>query len=543
MDGYWLDIGAFVLSLLVTFVFGIYMSGREETASDFFLAGWRIPWYAIGLSLFATNISSGSLVALAGDAYRYGIAVATLEWGAILGLSMLTFVFLPYYRRTRVFTTPEFLERRYGPTARLLFALTAMAVELLIYMPYMFYAGGLFLGVMFDFPFAWSIVSIAIFVGAYTTFGGLAAVVWTDTLQAILMLVGGFIVSLCGLIKIGGVGAFLAQVPDDRMHVCLPPDHQAYPFPASMIGGYFLVTVYYWCQNQTIVQRAFAARSEWDSRMGAISACYIKLILPLFVVLPGVLAVALFPNLGTGNEADQALPLLIKEVVPVGLVGLVMASMVAALMSSASSGLNSLATIFTNDFYRRWMNPRASEANLVLVGRLSSVAILIVTIARSLTMRETPSLMQFLQVGLVYLAAPVIVVFTAGIFWRGATSIGAVVVLLIAPFVCLACQSAHDWLSWWPSHMVYWMPMAVGVLSLVMALVSLGTTRKPDAELDDLVWSRRQALAYGDELLVRTDRPEKTALTSRDRAPLWRDHRLWAAGAILLMIAEIWWLR
>jgi solute:Na+ symporter, SSS family len=537
----WLDVGTFVLSLLVTFVFGIYMSGREDTASDFFLAGWRIPWYAIGLSLFATNISSGSLIALAGDAYRYGIAVSTLEWGAVLGLIILAFVFLPYYRQTRVFTTPEFLEARYGPVARMLFAVTATTVELLIYMPYMFYAGGLFFGVMFDFPYAWSVISIALFVGAYTTFGGLAAVVWTDSLQAVLMLIGGVIVTVFGLIKIGGMSAFLARVPDDRMHVCLPLDHPAYPFPATMIGGYFLVTVYYWCQNQTIVQRAFAGRSEWDSRMGAISACYIKLILPLLLVLPGILAVVLFPELGLGKEADQALPLLIKSVVPTGLMGLVMASIMAALMSSASSGFNSLATIFTNDFYRRWLNPRASESNLVLVGRLASVGILVVTIARALTMRETPSLMQFLQVGLVYLATPVIVVFTAGIFWRGATSAAAVTVLLAAPFVCLACQFAHLWKPGWPEHMVYWMPIAVAFLTILLVAVSLVTTRKTDAELDRLVWSRKKALAYSVALLVRTDTPNDVMFAGK--AALWRDHRLWAAGAILLMILEIWWLR
>jgi len=543
MEGLWLDISTFGIYLVVVFAFGIYMSGREETAGDFFLAGWRLPWYAIAISLFASNISSGSLIALAGDAYRYGIAVAALEWGAVVGLIALAFIFLPYYRRTRVFTTPEFLERRYGPTARTLFALTAMVVEILIYMPYMFYAGALFLGVLFNFPFAWSVIGIAVFVGAYTTFGGLAAVVWTDVLQGVLMLVGGAIITICALIKIGGFSEFMQQVPESHMHVGHSWDHPAYPFPASMLGGYLLVTLYYWCQNQTIVQRALAARSEWDSRMGAVAACFIKLILPFVLVLPGVMAVVLFPDLGNGKEAEQALPLLIKYAVPAGLTGLVMAAMVAALMSSADSGLNSLATIFTNDFYQRWFHPTASQRQLVTVGRVASVVILVITVARALTMQETPSLMQFLQVGLAYLAAPVIVVFIAGIFWRGATSAAAVTTLLVSPLVCLATQNAHRWFAWWPTHMVYWMPIAVGCLALLMVLISLVTPRTADEKLQDLIWSGRDIWSLADGQGAIRDNTRTGSKAGAIRGSLWRDYRLWAAVGISLMVVEIWWLR
>lgn len=543
MSDYWLDISIFGAYLLIVFAFGIYMSGREETASDFFLAGRRLPWYAIAMSLFASNISSGSAIALAGDAYRYGIAVSTLEWGAIVGLSVLAFVFLPYYRSTFVFTTPEFLEKRYGPAARMLFAITVMAVELLVYLPFILYAGGLFLGVMFDFPFAWSVIGIACFVGAYTTYGGLAAVVWTDVLQGTLTLLGGAAVTILGLARIGGIKAFAERVPEGHMHVCLPPDHPAYPFPATMIGGYLLITLYYWCQNQTIVQRTFAGRSEWDARMGAVGACYIKLILPFVLVMPGLIAAVLFPQLGTGKEADQALPLLIKYIAPPGPMGLIMAAMVAGLILSADSSLNSLATIFTHDFYRRWLNPTASEHRLVQVGRVASVGILAVTVTRALTLRETPSLMQFLQVGLAYLAAPVVVVFVAGVFWRGATSAAAVVTLLAAPFVCLACQLGHGWIDGWPMHLVYWLPIAMGVLTLLMAGVSLVTPRKSNDELRGLLWSSKASLSYNEELLARSDTVDAPGRAVCTRAPLWRDHRLWAIVAIILMLLEIYWFR
>ena len=234
MTAHWIDWTVFGIYLISVFAFGLYMSRREESSSDFFLAGRGLPWYAIALSLFASNISSGSLVALAGDAYRFGMAVGTLEWGAIVCLTLLVFVFLPYYRSTSVYTTPEFLEKRYGPTARMLFATTVLAVELWVYMPYMFYAGGLFLESLFDVPFAWSVVGIAIFVGIYTTIGGLGAVVWTDVIQGLLMIAGGATVCVLALSEIGGWAAFRAQVPEGHMSVGLPGDHPAYPFPATM---------------------------------------------------------------------------------------------------------------------------------------------------------------------------------------------------------------------------------------------------------------------------------------------------------------------
>ena len=519
------------------------MSRLEQTSRDFFLAGRNLPWYAIALSLFASNISSGSIVALSGDAYRHGMAVATLEWGAIVCLTLLAFVFLPYYRSSRVFTTPEFLERRYGPTARMLFAITALAVELWVYMPYMFYAGGLFLESLFGWPSAVSVIGIAVFVGIYTTLGGLSAVVWTDVIQGALMILGGLIITVLALSEIGGWSAFMEKVPEGHMSVGLPTDHPSYPFPATMFGGYLLVSIYYWCQNQTIVQRTLAGRSEWDSRMGAIGAGYVKLLLPFVLVLPGVLAVALIPDLGSGAEADKALPKLIEAVVPTGLMGLVMAAMIASLMSSADSGLNSLATIFTNDFYHRWIDRQASESRLILVGRIASVAILVCAVTRAMTMEENASLMQFLQVGLAYVAAPIVVVFLCGLFWRGATSAAAVTTLLAAPGVCLVCQQGNAWISsHWPTAVVYWLPIAVGTLFLLMGLVSMFTSRKTEKELQGLTWNLRSAMSLRDSSSAPQQSDAGSAAPTSVQARWYTDYRLWAVLGIVLMIAEIWWL-
>jgi len=216
----------------------------------------------------------------------------------------------------------------------------------------------------------------------------------------------------------------------------------------------------------------------------------------------------------------------------------IMAAMIASLMSSADSGLNSLATIFTNDIYRRWVDSGAGERRLVLVGRISSVVILTAAVIRALTMQENASLMQFLQIGMAYLAAPVIVVFAAGMFWRGATSAGAVITLLVAPVVCYLCQQAHHTIAGWPGHMVYWMPIAVGILFTILFVVSLFTQRKSDEELAGLIWSRAAALGNRDD----APHAEHSELGTRAaRGSLWRDCRCWAGVAIVLMALEMWW--
>ena len=242
----WLDWWVLGFYLLGVFAFGLYMSRREETSTDFFLAGRRLPWYAISFSLFATNISSGSLVGLAGQGYTVGLAVGTLEWHATLNLLLLAFVFLPYYQRRSVVTIPEFLELRYGLSARTLFAAAVIIFDMTILMPFVFYTAGLVIEVMFGVPMIWSLLGIAVFVGAYTAWGGLSAVVWTDFVQAIFMVVGGAMLTFFGLQAVGGWESLIAQA-GDKMHVALPADHPEYPFPASMIGGYFLISIYYWC--------------------------------------------------------------------------------------------------------------------------------------------------------------------------------------------------------------------------------------------------------------------------------------------------------
>ena len=210
--------------------------------------------------------------------------------------------------------------------------------------------------------------------------------------------------------------------------------------------------------------------------------------------------------------------------------GLIMAAMIASLMSSADSGLNSMATILTNDYYHRWLDRQATEKRLVLVGRFTSVFVLVIAVTRALTMEENESLMQFLQMGLAYVAAPVVVVFLGGLFWRGATSVAAVVTLIAAPLVCYLCQTAHRNIDRWPEHMVYWLPIAVGILAVLLVVVSLFTPRKSAKQLESVIWTFRSATSL-----------EGPTASGEARGRLL-DYRLWAAVALVLMALQIWWL-
>ena len=517
------------------------MSRKEDTSADFFLAGRRLPWFAVAISLFATNISSGSLIGLAGDGYRFGMAVGTLEWMAVISFVLLTFIFLPYYQRRSVYTMPEFMEQRYNVGVRLLFSGTVLTFETMINIPFLLFTGGLAIEVMFGVPLMWAIVAIGIFVGVYTVWGGLGAVVWTDVVQGCLMILGSTLVTLYGLQAIGGIGP-LMTLASEKMHVVLPSDHPAYPFPATMLGGFTVLGVYYSCLNQTMVQRVLGARTEWDARMGSMAACYIKLMLPFVIVLPGIITFVLFPNL---EEPDKALPLLINSVVPAGLSGLVLAAVVASLMSSADSSLNAWATLFVYDFYHRLIDKKAHAKRLILVGRSAIVLVLVAAAMRAPMLRGNESIVQYFLNGLAYIAGPISVISMVGIFWRRATSTAALVTLITAPGVCYLAQHMKAIIGWGPDvmTMVHWLPIAVAGSLLVMIVVSLYTKPKEPTLLEGLIWSAEDTLMFGSHLMRRRDQEGIGSAVGASRLYIWKDYRVVGSVALVLMVAMVWYFR
>ena len=370
------------LYLLGTITIGVTIGIRMKTGTDFFLGGRRLPWWAIGMSLVATDIGGTDIIGVGGAAYSHGLAVANFEWiGCVPAMIVGAFVFIPFFYRAGVYTIPEFLERRYNAGVR-----TVMAVCWLLFMAcnlgIMLLASAKMMSAVFGWNEATCIIVTAILVGGYTFIGGLAAVVYTDTIQCAVMIAGCLLILVLGLIKVGGIGELkarlaeaevrenaataveMAKVSEDRSDtvemtvvteasttertsLILPADTQTpFPWPGIYFGLALILSPAYWIGNQAIVQRSLGARSEFEARASYIWGALLKNVIPLIVAVPGLIAVALLPDL---KDGDSAIPNLVGELLPAGLRGLFVAAFLAALMSSIDSYLNSAATLVSND--------------------------------------------------------------------------------------------------------------------------------------------------------------------------------------------------
>ena len=342
-----IDIGIFVGYIIVVLGLGVYASRKGvATKRDYFLAGDKLPWWMVGGSIVAANISSHHFIGVMGIAYSRGFVAMAIEWGAILiGFNALLWVFLPFYLRNGFYTMPEFLDRRFGRASRIIFAALILVVYVFVEISAVLYLGAIALHSLLDVPLVASIVILALFTGGYTIAGGLRAVIWTEMLQFGVLLTGGIILSVATLHAAGGWSALMAT--SDEWHLLLPATDPDFPW-TMYLGGGVCISVFYCAANQFIVQRALAAKNEWHARMGIVFADYLKFLLPLIIIVPGLLAPSLFPNL---SSPDFAFPTLVKNLLPAGLMGLVMAGLIAAVMSHISGAINSCTTIATVDFY------------------------------------------------------------------------------------------------------------------------------------------------------------------------------------------------
>ncbi len=488
-----LDLAIFVIYLILNVALGLWVSRRGNTgARGYFLGGERLPWYAIGGSIIAANISTEHFIGMVGVAYAAGFVVAQWEWGNWFTFSALIWIFLPYYLRGGIYTMPEFLERRYNPACRYLFAVASLALWIIAQMSVVMLAGAKALEGMFDFPAIWTIVALAVIAGTYTIYGGLIAVAWTDFLQFVVLIAGGLIVTVIGLSRVGGVFALMHSYPE-RFKFIYPATDPNYPW----FGVYMLfisIGIWYNCTNQFMVQRCLGARSEWDARMGVVFAGYMKIVLPFLVVLPGIVAFRLFPGM---KDPDQAYPRLVRELVPLGLGGVVMAGIASSLLSHLSSVLNSSSTVFTMDLYRPLINKDASDAGLVRVGRWTAFIILVgATLLAIWFTRGQHSVFLLIQDVGAWIAAPISVLFILGVMWRRATAAAATFVLFVGfPYTWFVQEvlfkyvpflmQFDNWLNRtffvWASCMVF------------MVVVSLFTQPKDAATLDKIVWTPAQA--------------------------------------------------
>jgi len=434
----------FFIAVYFFILFGIaWWAARREKAvsSDYFLASRDVAWFAVGASLFASNIGSEHLVGLAGTGAGSGLAVGHFEWLACLILLLLGWLFVPFYLKSGVYTMPEFLEKRYNSAARSYFTWVSVIGYVLTKISVTLYAGGVVIRAVTGWNFYTAAIVLIVVTGLYTIFGGLRAVVYTEVLQAIVLILGSVTLMAIGLSRVGGISGLEAKVPAGFFSMWKPSSHPDFPWTGIIFGAPIL-GIWYWCTDQHIVQRVLAAKNIKEARTGYLKS------LPVFIfVLPGIIAMALFADVS--NNPDSAYPTLVTRLLPDGIKGLVLAGMLAALMSSLASAFNACSTLLTWDVYKK-MRPAASEQQLVRVGRISAGVMVFLGLAWIPLMKFVSSQIYiYLQSVQAYIAPPIAACFLLGLFFRRLNGAGAIASL--------------------------WTGLVLGVLRLVLELTNKAT--------------------------------------------------------------------
>jgi SSS family solute:Na+ symporter len=512
------------IDLLVVIIYAIgifslaqYVSrekaGHQKDTSDYFLASKNLPWWAIGASLIAANISAEQIVGMSGSGYAIGLAIASYEWMAALTLLIVGKFFLPIFLQNHIYTMPQFLHRRYGRVLPIIMALFWLALYVFVNLTSIIWLGSIAVNKVAGIDQNIALVILGAFALLYQIKGGLKAVALTDIVQVTLLVLGGLVVAYLTLSQIGGdagvLGGFakLTEAAPTHFHMILQkgdPHYIDLPGLSVLIGGMWIANIAYWGFNQYIIQRALAAKNLDEAQKGVIFAAFLKLLMPVIIVLPGIAAVVLAPNL---LKPDQAYPTMMR-LLPPGLLGLVFAALVAAIIASTASKINSIATIFTLDLYAKFRGEptraeddkaesQREEKHLVLVGRITAIVAIVIAIlvARPLV-GSSEQAFQFIQEFSGFFTPGITVIFLLGLFWKRATEAGAIVAAVtsvglstvmkyVLPSASLS-QGANDYLTPFINRMG-----VVFLVSLVLAvIVSLATKPRPGVDTIDTVGVR-----------------------------------------------------
>lgn len=468
-----LDIIIFVAYALLILGVGLWVSrtkkGETKSAEDYFLAGKSLPFWAIGASLIAANISAEQFIGMSGSGFAIGLAIATYEWMAALTLIVVAKYFLPIFIKQGLFTIPQFIEKRFNTNLKTILAVFWLALFIFVNLTSVLFLGSkaldTILGTGDGSMMMYYIIGLALFAAAYSIWGGLSAVAWTDVIQVVLLVVGGFITTLIALHHVtpdGGILNGLNHVFDtagDKFHMIIKRDNPEFmnlPGIGVLIGGMWVANLYYWGFNQYIIQRALAAKSLPEAQKGLAFAAFLKLLLPIFIVIPGIIAYVLFmqPE-GTSMiegikgdfmkpdgsiNYDISYPWLIKSFIPIGLKGLVVAALSAAIVSSLASMLNSTATIFTMDIYKPYFSKRKDGSDLVTVGRITVIVALVIAIVVAPALNSMPQMFQYIQEYTGVVSPGILAVFVMGLFWKKANTKGAIIGVISSIPVALALK-------------------------------------------------------------------------------------------------------
>jgi SSS family solute:Na+ symporter len=430
--------------------------GEKKNAEDYFLAKKSLPFWAIGASLIAANISAEQFIGMSGSGFAIGLAIASYEWMGALTLIVVAKYFLPVFIRQGLFTIPEFIEKRFNTNLKTILAVFWVALFIFVNLTSVLFLGAKALDTIAGsgdgsliFPF---ILGLAFFSAAYSIWGGLSAVAWTDVIQVVLLVVGGLITTFIALDHVTPQGGItdgvnhIYHTAGDKLHMILSRDHPQFmnlPGIGVIIGGMWVANLYYFGFNQYIIQRALAAKSLREAQKGLAFAAFLKLLLPLLVVIPGIIAWVMymqpegtavvdgvkqaFARPGGGINYDVAYPWLIKNFIPAGIKGLVVAALAAAIVSSLASMLNSTATIFTMDIYKPYLSKKQDGSDLVPAGRISIIAALAIAVLVAPALNTMPQMFQYIQEYTGIVSPGILAVFMMGLFWKRATSKAAII--------------------------------------------------------------------------------------------------------------------
>ncbi|MEE2737441.1 MAG: sodium/solute symporter [Planctomycetota bacterium] len=454
-----IDYVVFVIALLGVMAVGMIVGRKEETAEDYFLAGRKLPWYGIAGSIFGSNVSANHLVGMMGIGFSIGFAQSHFELGAIAALLLLCYGLLPVYRKLNLYTLSDYLGKRFDERSRIAYTLIMILIMAVVQMvpglyigsrSICFLLGGDALDVVVgsdsktlvnDSYYTVFVIALGVISATYTILGGLKAVVWTDVIQSVLMLISGIGVALVTFMEFGGWDAMMVADKnagiDAKMHLYLPVDHPELPWTGALTGLMFM-HCFYWGTNQFIVQRALAARSDREARIGIIAAGYLKLLIPFFSIATGVAAFYLFQESpefqGQRIDPDTAFTVLVSHLIAPGFVGLIAAGLIGAILSSIDSMMNSTATLFTVDIYKQHLQPKATEREMIFVGRVVIVIAMIVAILMAIMVMDPNSEHNFfLQIVDYqnYLTPGLLVSFILGMFWKRGTATASFITILM----------------------------------------------------------------------------------------------------------------
>jgi solute:Na+ symporter, SSS family len=508
MEFSWVDYLVFIGYVLIIVTLGLWVSrekkGHQKNAEDYFLAGKSLPWWAIGASLIAANISAEQFIGMSGSGFAIGLAIASYEWMAAITLIIVAKYFLPIFIEKKLYTIPQFIEQRFSTNLKTILAVFWIALFIFVNLTSVLFLGAkavdTILGAGDGGLIIYAIIGLGFIAIAYSLWGGLSAVAWTDALQVTLLVVGGMITTLIALNHVTPQGGilnglyFILEKAPEKFHMVLGRDNPEYfnlPGIAVLIGGMWVANLYYWGFNQYIIQRALAAKSLREAQRGLAFASFLKLIIPLIVVIPGIVAYIMFSQpegaaaipgvqeaflkADGGVNYDKAYPWLISVFIPTGLKGLVLAALVAAIVSSLASMLNSTSTIFTMDIYKAYFNKQATDKQVVFTGRLTALIALLIAGFLAPLLGNIPQMFQYIQEYTGMVSPGILGVFIMGLFWKKTTNKGAIVGVIASIVFALLLKLPFADLPWM-DQMLYTLLFTM----VVIAGVSLTTSKVDD---------------------------------------------------------------